>query len=80
MAETHTFQGSFVVKAGVSLLAAEGATPTIEGTADAHAVTVTGDPGSLLQGFSITGGGVGVVVDGTQGMLRNLNITAATAR
>jgi hypothetical protein len=78
IAQTHTFQGSFVVKAGVMLVAAEGASPTIEGAADSTAIALAGDPGSLVQGFSIQGGAIGVLVEGSQGALRDLQISAAT--
>ena len=78
VAETFTFQGSFTVKAGVKLVAGEGATPTIEGSPDQVAVTVNGDPGSLVQGFTIHGGSIGVLVVGWQGAASSLSINAAS--
>jgi hypothetical protein len=78
VAESNTYQGSFQVKAGVILVAADGATPTIQGVADQPAVKVTGASGSAVIGFDISGGSIGVFVEGTQARLEGLAISGAT--
>jgi hypothetical protein len=78
VAETNTYQGSFQVKAGVTLVAADGATPTIQGVADQPAVKVIGGTGSSVIGFTVTGGSIGVFVEGTQARLESLVVSGAT--
>lgn len=78
VAETHSYAGSFQVGAGVILVAADGATPTIQGAADQPAVKVIGAPGSSVIGFTITGGSIGVYVEGTEAHLQGLDISGAT--
>lgn len=78
VAQGVQYQGSFTVPKGVKLVAAEGATPEIHGQGDATTLTLGDDPGSLLRGLVVDGGGIGVFVPGTQGAVQDVMIMNAS--
>jgi hypothetical protein len=75
------YEGNFVVPAGVSLVNEPGTTPDVRGTGvGAAAIEITGDPGSLLQGITVSSSqGDGVLLRGTHGTLRSVTVTGAAS-
>ena len=71
-----TYAGAFALGPGVRLVAAEGASPVVQGSsADAPALDVAGAPGSRVQGITVSGSaGTGVRVRGATASLVDLEV------
>ena len=78
VASGSVYAGSFVVKAGVKLVAAEGASPQIQGQGDGTAIELQPAAGSLVQGFTVQDGGIGVLVSGSEGMVKDVTVMGAS--
>jgi len=78
VASGSLYEGTFVVNAGVKLVAAKGASPQIKGQGDKTAIEVKADPGSLVQGFTVQNGGIGVLVSGSQGTVKDVSVMGAS--
>src|SRR5262245_64132230 len=68
------YQGSFVVKSGVKLVAAKGASPKLQGQGDGATVELQPSSDTLLQGFSVEGGGIGVLIKGSEGTVKDVTV------